>query len=70
MVKNAVFSYYEKFFDDKERCIDEELLFELPNGWEWCNLSMIGTTNIGLTYRPTDIIDDGTIVLLFKQYSK
>lgn len=56
-------SYYEKFFDDKERCIDEELLFELPNGWEWCNLSMIGTTNIGLTYRPTDIIDDGTIVL-------
>jgi len=56
-------SYYEKFFDGKERCIDEELPFELPNGWEWCNLSMIGTTNIGLTYRPTDIIDDGTIVL-------
>lgn len=24
---------------------------------------MIGTTNIGLTYRPTDIIDGGTIVL-------
>ena len=63
MVKNAVFSYYEKIGDGKEHCIDEELPFELPNGWEWCNLSMIGTTNIGLTYRPTDIIDDGTIVL-------
>ena len=56
-------SYYEKFFDGKKHCIDEELPFELPNGWEWCNLSMIGTTNIGLTYRPTDIIDSGTIVL-------
>ena len=56
-------SYYEKFFDGKGRCIDEELPFESPNGWEWCNLSMIGTTNIGLTYRTTDIIDDGTIVL-------
>ena len=56
-------SYYEKIGDGKEHCIDEELPFELPNGWEWCNLSMIGTTNIGLTYRPTDIIDDGTIVL-------
>lgn len=37
--------------------------FELPDGWEWCNLSMIGTTNIGLTYRPADIEPDGTIVL-------
>ena len=55
-------SYYEKFFGGNEYCIDEELPFELPCGWEWCNLSMIGTTNIGLTYRPTDIIDDGTIV--------
>ena len=56
-------SYYEKFLDGKERRINEELPFELPNGWEWCNLSMIGTTNIGLTYRPTDIVDEGTIVL-------
>lgn len=37
--------------------------FELPDGWEWCNLSMIGTTNIGLTYSPADIEPDGTIVL-------
>ena len=63
MVKNTVFSYHEKFFDGKEHCIDEELPFELPMGWEWCNLSMIGTTNIGLTYLLADIIVDGTIVL-------
>lgn len=56
-------SYYEKFADGKCRCIEDELPFELPDGWEWCNLSMIGTTNIGLTYRPTDIEADGTMVL-------
>lgn len=49
-------SYYEKFADGKCRCIDDELPIDLPDGWEWCNLSMIGTTNIGLTYRPIDII--------------
>ena len=45
-----------------ESCI-EDFPFELPNGWEWCNLSMIGYTNIGLTYKPTDIVPDGTMVL-------
>ena len=56
-------SYYEKFSDGKCRSIEDELPFELPDGWEWCNLSMIGTTNIGLTYRPTDIDPNGTMVL-------
>jgi len=31
-------SYYEKFADGKVVCIDEEIPFELPNGWEWCRL--------------------------------
>ncbi len=36
-------SYYEKI-GSEVRCINEELPFELPEGWEWCNLSMIGQT--------------------------
>ena len=56
-------SYYEKMSDGRTRCIDDELPFELPDGWEWCNLSMIGSTNIGLTYRPDDITPTGTMVL-------
>ena len=56
-------SYYEKMADGKLHCIDDQLPFELPDGWEWCNLSMIGTTNIGLTYRPTDIEPGGIMVL-------
>lgn len=45
------------------KCIEDEIPFELPAGWVWARLSMVGTTNIGLTYKPTDISDRGTIVL-------
>ena len=31
-------SYYEKFADGKVVCIDDEIPFEIPNGWEWCRL--------------------------------
>ena len=55
-------SYYEKI-GDTVTCIDEELPVELPDGWTWCCLSMIGQTNIGLTYSPADITPNGTMVL-------
>src|SRR5574344_623323 len=28
-------SYYEKFEDGTVKCIDDEIPFEIPNGWEW-----------------------------------
>lgn len=34
-------SYYEKFSDGKVVCIDEEIPFELPKGWEWCRLGNV-----------------------------
>ena len=55
--------HYEKFADGKVECIEDEIPFELPNGWAWCRLSMVGTTNIGLTYKPTEVKETGTIVL-------
>ncbi len=33
----------------------DEIPFELPKGWEWVRLRNVGTSNIGLTYKPTDI---------------
>ena len=36
-------SYYEKFADGKVVCIDEEIPFEIPQGWEWCRLGEIST---------------------------
>ncbi|KAA5147384.1 type I restriction endonuclease subunit S [Bacteroides fragilis] len=33
-------SYYEKFIATGEvKCIDEEIPFEIPQGWEWCRIS-------------------------------
>ncbi len=55
--------HYEKFADGTVKCIEDEIPFELPMGWLWCRLSMIGTTNIGLTYKPTDVAEEGTMVL-------
>ena len=55
-------SYYRNY-ENESVCIDENIPFKIPSNWEWCNLSMIGSTNIGLTYKPEDIIENGTMVL-------
>ena len=35
-------SYYEKFIaTEAVKCIDEEIPFEVPQGWEWCRLGSI-----------------------------
>ena len=37
-------SYYEKMLATGEvKCIDEEVPFEIPKGWEWCRLGVIST---------------------------
>ena len=41
-------SYYEKFQNGKEICIDDEIPFEIPQSWEWmrvCNCADIYTGN-------------------------
>ena len=42
-------SYYEKILATGEvKCIDEEIPFEVPKGWEWCRLrNIILGTNAG-----------------------
>lgn len=42
---------------------EEEIPFEIPNGWEFVRLDEIGITSVGLTYSPKDISDVGTPVL-------
>ena len=62
-------SYYEKLLNEKANCIDEQLPFELPEGWEWTRLGCIsdaiqyGLSNSAETFgdyrllRITDIQD-------------
>ena len=43
-------SYYEKMLATGEvKCIDEEVPFEIPQGWEWCRLIEVGKTETGTT---------------------
>ena len=41
-------SHYEKL-DGIERCIDDEIPFDIPKSWEWCRLSAVGITQTGNT---------------------
>ena len=43
-------SYYEKILDTGVvKCIDEEIPFEIPQGWEWCRMGSIGDWGAGAT---------------------
>ena len=44
-------------------CIDDEIPFEIPSGWEWCRIREISQSYIGLTYSPSEVSSDGVIVL-------
>lgn len=44
VLPNSLSSYYEKMPATGEvKCIDEEVPFEIPKGWEWCRLGEIST---------------------------
>ena len=48
-------SYYEKLLATGEvKCIDEEIPFEVPKGWEWCRISSLFQIN------PKVVAEDNT----------
>ncbi|MEA1960485.1 MAG: restriction endonuclease subunit S [Bacillota bacterium] len=42
---------------------EDEVPFDIPENWRWVRLGELGYTNIGLTYKPSNISDNGTVVL-------
>ncbi|MDB8931841.1 restriction endonuclease subunit S [Parabacteroides merdae] len=57
-------SYYEKFLPTGEvKCIDEEIPFEIPNGWQWERIGNIFETTSGSTplSRNPDYYKNGNI---------
>ena len=56
-------SYYEKMLATGEvKCIDEEIPFDIPQGWEWCRLRELCTVfgRIGFRgYTRNDIVEKG-----------
>ena len=60
-------SYYEKILATGEvKCIDEEIPFDVPNGWEWCRIASLADVVRGGSPRPagSPIFYDGSIPFL------
>ena len=38
--------------------------FDIPESWQWVKIDEIASSNIGLTYSPQDIVDDGVPVYI------
>ena len=46
--------HYEKFADGSVKCIEDEIPFELPEGWEWERLGNVSTIARGGSPRPIE----------------
>ena len=60
-------SYYEKLLATGEvKCIDEEIPFDIPQGWEWCRIASLADVVRGGSPRPagSPIFYDGSIPFL------
>ena len=62
-------SYYEKILATGEvKCIDEEIPFEIPQGWEWCRLRGViyppkyGTSSKSLSNGDVPVLRMGNIL--------
>ena len=58
-------SYYETI-NGETICIDDELPFELPEGWEWTRLQNISSILTDGTHKTPQYSDNGYIFLLSK----
>ena len=57
---------YEKFADGTEKCIQDEIPFELPEGWEWARLQTICEPITDGTHKTPTYSDCGYIFLSSK----
>ena len=63
VLPNSLSSYYEKFLATREvKCIDEEIPFEIPNGWEWCRLKHMCSMQAGKNISASKIYDEKSVL--------
>ena len=51
--------HYEKFPDGTVKCIEDEIPFELPEGWEWTRLESVFKLSSGKAIKVRQLEDDG-----------
>ena len=60
--------HYEKFADGNVKCIEDEIPFELPEGWAWTRVSSIVQICLGLTHTP-EYVEKGVAFYSVKDIS-
>ena len=56
-------SYYEKFLATGEvKCIDDEIPFDIPQGWEWCRLKHMCSMQAGKNISASEIYDEKSVL--------
>ena len=58
--------HYEKFADGSVKCIEDEIPFELPDGWEWSRLTSICSLISDIDHKMPKAVDDGVLFLSAK----
>ena len=53
---------HQGFLSTSDKPHYENVPFEVPSSWVWTTVGDIAESNIGLTYKPSDICDDGVPV--------
>jgi len=61
--------HYEKFQDGSMKCIEDEIPFDVPEGWEWCRLNSIVDVRDGTHDTPT-YVDKGIPLITSKNLVK
>lgn len=63
VLPNSLSSYYEKFLVTGEvKCIDDEIPFEIPKGWEWCRLKHMCSMQAGKNISASEIYDKKSVL--------
>ena len=63
VLPNSLSSYYEKFLATGEvKCIDDEIPFEIPQGWEWCRLKHMCSMQAGKNISASEIYDEKSVL--------
>ena len=63
VLPNSLSSYYEKFLATGEvKCIDEEIPFEIPQGWEWTRIGNIFNHTAGKNISASEIYDEKSVL--------
>ena len=65
--------HWIEHFEDKNRediCIDEEIPFDVPSGWEWCRLGSVSSLIGGFAFKSNEYTQAGSRVIRISDISE